>query len=1260
MFEITHDHIALLGDGQLRELVALLCEAEVRRAGFSATCVSWGGNQDAKDGGIDVRVTLPEGAVVSGFVPRASVGFQTKTSDMPRRAIIEEMCPNNALRDSIRGLAAQSGAYILVSSSASTSDSALSDRRDAMAVAVSNVDNASLLYLDFFDSSRVATWTRDHPGLIPWVRRAIGREIVGWQSYAAWTNAPEGVDGEYLLDDTLKVRTESKHPGGNVSAAEGLDMVRDVLREPRGIVRLVGLSGVGKTRFVQALFDGRVGKRSLDPALAAYTNMSDDPNPQPTGFASDLVASRTRAIIVVDNCAPELHRRLTEVTQGAESLLSVITVEYDVRDDEPEGTEVFSLEPSSGALIQKLLERRFPDLSQVDAQTAAEFSGGNARMAIAFAATVGKHETLAGLKEQELFRRLFHQRHEPNENLLRAAQACALFYSFEGEDTSENGELARLGELAGQTALEVFRHVAELKRRDLVQQRGHWRAVLPHGIANRLAEMALQDIPYATIMSQIEDSDRLLKSFSRRLGYLHDCPEAVAIAEEWMAQDGLLGKHAALNGLGQTLFENIVPTAPQAALSYLERVLSEPLEPTAKTHWQYAARRIRSLAYDSKFFARCVELLARLSDLDASGHSTADPRATLISLFYLYLSGTQASVEQRLDVIETLTSTIEPVRQSLAIGALDAMLEAWHFSSSYEFEFGAHSRDHGYSPRTDEEVARWFSKTLGLVEKLARAEATLAPQVRATLASRFRGLWTMAHMFDDLDRISRTIGAQGFWREGWVTVRQTLQFDGGGFPTDVRARLAELEGFLRPKNLVEKTRSVALVDHVGLYDLDDDALDLADEGGNGPEVIAERLGRDVANHAEALQTLLPELVVGAGLQYYFGRGLAEDTYDVRSLWDRLTACFAEAPPKNANPQVFRGILGKLQDQHGAVAAALLDEAVESGPLAAWLPVLQSAVNVDARGIARLKRSVLLKKVPIGCFHNLALGGWSSTVDAADLASLLELIAEQPDGFRPALDVLYMRFHGDRQEKREHTAELLRVGRTILGKISFDVNNHRQDHEIGAIVAACLPGDDGRDLARDLCSKFRGAVERHEVYAWNHGNLLRGIFTAQPAIAMDTFLGSDSAGSVSSRVIGHSDRHFVNPLEYVSEQEILNWCDVDPAVRYVQMATCLPYAATTADQHPIVWKQIALTLIERAPDPPAVLNEFIQRFRPMSWSGSLASILERSAKLLDDLADHADPDIVSLAKEARDKLFSQAEAARQWELKEDRSRDERFE
>jgi hypothetical protein len=77
--------------------------------------------------------------------------------------------------------------------------------------------------------------------------------------------------------------------------------------------------------------------------------------------------------------------------------------------------------------------------------------------------------------------------------------------------------------MIGASADEVYKATAELLRRDLVQRRGVWRAVLPHAVANRLAATALQDIPSPRVIDALVSGapERLQRSFARRVGYLH-------------------------------------------------------------------------------------------------------------------------------------------------------------------------------------------------------------------------------------------------------------------------------------------------------------------------------------------------------------------------------------------------------------------------------------------------------------------------------------------------------------------------------------------------------------------------------------------------------------------------------------------------------------------------------------------------------------------------------------------------------------------
>lgn len=119
---------------------------------------------------------------------------------------------------------------------------------------------------------------------------------------------------EHAIVIDARVKTGASERDG-LNATDGINKMRDVLRTPGRVVRLVGLSGVGKPRLVEALFDERIGKNSLDSTLAIYTDIAESPDPQPTVLATNLIAAHSRAILVIDNCPPDIHRQLSEVAR---------------------------------------------------------------------------------------------------------------------------------------------------------------------------------------------------------------------------------------------------------------------------------------------------------------------------------------------------------------------------------------------------------------------------------------------------------------------------------------------------------------------------------------------------------------------------------------------------------------------------------------------------------------------------------------------------------------------------------------------------------------------------------------------------------------------------------------------------------------------------------------------------------------------------------------------------------------------------------
>ncbi len=1267
ILDITGDDIANLNDADLRTLIGRLCEADYQSAGISTKGILWGGNQDAKDGGIDVSVETEVMLPTDGFIPRKKTGFQVKKPDMQPAAIKKEMRPKGVLREEIKSLIQEKGAYIIVSSNGSTTKPALSSRVKAMKDAIATEENHQELHVDFLDRGQVATWVRNHPSLILWVRNKIGRHLNGWRPFENWSNPAAGIEEEYLLDDGLRLHDGSISNNSGFPVGDGLTRLRYKLGTPGHSIRLVGLSGVGKTRLVQALFDNRIGNQTLNPNQVFYTDMSDGPEPDPRAFAELLLAAKTRAILIVDNCPPDLHRRLTQTCSIPQSTISLLTIEYDVREEDvPEETSVFRLEPASEEIIEKLIQKRFSFISQVNARTIAIFSGGNARVAIALSNTVKKGETLSVLKDRDLFERLFWQKGLVNEDLLKAAKVCSLVYSFEGEDVeSIDSELNILASLIGTSGAKIYENVTELKRRDLVQSRHVWRAVLPHAIANKLAKDALESIPKSIIKNTfLSSSERLIKSFSRRLNYLHDCKEAVEIVDEWLSEDGWIGKHVgSFNGLGLQVFKNIAPVSPEMTLKAIERAANgvggDKFTSRDNIHFNDYVRLLRHLAYEPALFERSVLLMCRFAIKESPQENQDSIRQTLKSLFYIHLSGTHAPIEMRAKVIKYLLDDANEDKQALGLYLLDAALEAWHFGSHYEFVFGARPRDYGSQPKNLEERNHWYETAINICKRLALSNNALSKHARKLLADRLRGLWTHTGMFKTIEDAAKLIHENQAWNDGWIAILSIIRYDSKDFEKDELEKLHRLEKLLNPQDLLEQIRAYALSSQHSSFELDDndDDISIAEER---VIKITTEIGSKVAKDSIIFDIILPELVsTDCQRIYNFGIGLAEGCTDKMKLWKSLRTQFDKTIDEKKSIHIFLGFLFVCAEIDPIFYQSTLDDLITDPILGKWFPYFQNVVTIDKRGLIRLHTALDAGIVSIYSFRCIAYGKSHEALDDDELAELLEKILTKENGIDVAIEILKMRFHGS-SPNAEYSSYLLKAGRKVMTDFEFPKGTgshiHSLDHSMSKIAQICLATENGKEAAKAVCEHLKLAFGPYRTFNNNYPKLLKEIASVQPTIFMDVFLGNPESDDFHLWR-GFDDR--TNPLSAISDDDILAWCDLNPKSRYPLIISHIEVYLVSEDSN-LTWKPIVHAIFKKAQDLAAILAQFERIIRPSFWSGSLAHILEKRSNLFKELFGHEVALIDSWAKQQFTYWQREVAKAGEYEKEEDRERNESFE
>lgn len=1254
LFEISVQDVVALTDGDLRELVARLCIAGLAEADLPPTPVTWGGDQRAPDGGIDVRVHLPAGTPPTARFPRAATGFQVKATRMGPSDIQREMCPGGLLRPSIQDLIRAKGSYVIATSD-SAADEEYQKRVAAMKAAVATEAGSEEADFDYYDARRLTDWTNQHPGVVAWVRSRLGRPLQGWQPHGQWADTRGGKSQSFLPDEKHRL-ADPHEPERKFSLAEGLVHVRNVLRTGGSSVRLTGLSGVGKTRFAQALFEIDAAPEPLPAELAVYTDTSHSPNPPPLAVLDELLASGRRAILVVDNCSSQLHNQLTARCK-ASSRVSLLTIEYDIREDLPNETNVFHLETGSSELIEKVIEQQFPHISQVNVATITKFADGNSRVAIALANTMDRNESLAGLSDRELFDRLFWLGKEVQPELMIAAQACALVYSFDGEDLE--GELAQLAALTDESVTMLYRKVADLEHRGLAQRRGVWRAILPHAVANALAIRALDSIPYPLIARRLVlGQDRLLRSFSRRLGYLHDSPRAMAIVRNWLSPGEVLGDLAGLTPQLAEVLVNVAPVDPGAILEAIERACQGPhaakvVGPNNPARTRII-RLVRSIAYERKHFERCMDVLLGFALAEAPDTRVDATREVIASLFFLYLSGTHASTEQRTGWVRAALESPNLEIQLIGQQCLSAALECHHFTSHYGFEFGARVRDYGWSPRGQEAHA-WFASFIALAANVARGDTGVANAVRDLLARHFRSLW-VAGMADALEAATIPLLDSG-WEKGWLAIRQTIRFDGKGLPAEIRARLGKLEERAKPKTLTGRVKAIVLNGHAAGVDFADG--ESASAAYERADRLASELGKLVAGDADAFAAVLPMVVSNEqGRQWMFGEGLAAGTRAIDSCWEALVLAFESTPEEQRNVQVLRGFLSGVFKRDPAVFEWLLDAAMERASLARWVPILQLSAPLNDSGCKRLLASMDNPNVSAWVFQHLGFGRTTENLPDDTLAHLLQRLSIKPEGLEVAVDVLSMHIFDNPNPVGPRVRQ---VARSVLATVPLSRHNHRMDHALKRLVEFFLRGGEGEAVARELLTAIRKGLEDYSLSRYDMTEMLAALFEVQPRAALEILVGDDTdEGDTYIRRRGLAGGRHSSALSRVPIEVLVAWCEEGDSARWTHVAPLLPAFEPRADGEGMQWSEKVLMLLKRAPQPIAVAGSLVELIEPMSWSGSRAEAIKQRLPLLDGLALALGPEHVEQIAVWRNQITKTMEREARRELEEHRARDERFE
>jgi hypothetical protein len=1255
-FEALDRDIAVLDDVHFKELLRRLLEAEAQARGISASGITAGGDQNAADGGADATIAWVGSPDPTGWLPRRTVAFQAKAERMPPSRVTPEMRPHGRPRPLLADLANTAGAYIIFAKE-SCANGPLMSRLAAMRAAVYDVQNGADLELDFYDTDKIARWANAHPGVAGWLLERAGRSLGGWQPHRNWS----GAQTPYLIDDRPRAFLAD---GTKLTTIDAIDQVRHWLA-PGGVVRLVGLSGMGKTRFAEALFDPSTGERALPAALAVYGDLSDDLAVRPGVAADRLRLSGQRSVMIVDNCPSGAHRELAKVVRASGGKVGLLTIDFDVGDDQPEDTHVLRLGENSDETIDRLLRTRHPWLHFLDRERMIKFADGNARVALATAANSGGG-SVARLSDRQLIERLFHtarRQHDPM--LQRCAEAAALVYAFYVEppegDEAERETLARL---AGVTSGDFYRAIRDLVERGVAQQRGPQRAVLPQALAIHLAKLAYDGIPPTDVVRAfLAGPSRLFLSFTRRLGMLHDSSAGRLAAELLLSPNGRLDLSGRLAEPDIQAFANVAPAAPAAALTALERALGGTMrdelvgmENAQRSTIAFVAIR---LAYPTADFGRAVRTHLAFVLAEPRDHKHNATRPMLDRLFWAVASGTQAPPAVRLAFLDTLKASQDERERTVAEHLLGEMLKTDGFSfSSGEGAFGTHARGDEWRPDSAAKLAEWFEPVIGRVAAAAAESDAAAERARDLLVKHFRGLVLAGQVKPLAVAVGQVTAAGHYWAAAWRAVCKSMYFDGASLSDDVSRLLAHLEAQLRPVSLVQRFEAFVLEESRAVYH----PMRRSGRGYRNAGYLARAVGKAAAGDrvvglALAQRAIIAEVAHNA---FAFGKGFAAASANLAADWHALRDLYATADEAARSSQVLSGFLASGRQRDPLLVDCWLDAALVDPVLAPTFLDLALDGPVDGPSMGRIIRSLAIGRVPVSRYINLSHGLVVSRIPPGDLARLLTTLAALGgDGVRAAVEVLHMRIHKDRTNESAVAAELVAVGRELLANPEvYAAEASRLDWELALIARGVLTGEGARDAAAAACRALVTASGTHYRASYSFDQLATQIRVLWPgAFAEEVLVDDATANLLAKQFFGPAlAGDEVETAEAApADADILAWVLEAPEIRAPRLANQVPFVQADSNGN-VTWTPIAAALIDMPDVAVPVLEQFEHRFGLGSWSGSTANRFIRRRGLLVALSQHDDTAVRAWATAAAGRL----EHAIERDLELDRRTEELFE
>ena len=1231
-FEVIGEHINVLKERMFPHLLRRLLSAEALANDLPADGIHVAGNVTASDGGEDGRIEWTGGPDRTAFLPSRLVQFQLKAGKIPPAAAGRDVLTREGeVKDMVRSVLEAGGHYVMLSAHP-YAQKGIEARKTRIRAALRGVgmtiDDAQV---HFRDADQIAEWVNHHPSVAIWVKEQTQPGIIGpFRSWSHWAKRAEHHGSPWVEDERLSDLRAHLH---------------ERVTEPRGIARVVGLSGVGKSRLALEAF-GPDTEEAGTPLLSDLVLYADESEAGPVainGIVQSLADMGTRAVVVVDSCGLDTHRVLAGMVSRPGSRLSLVTIDDEIPSGTPDET-TFKLDEAPPSVIEAVINQASPGLPSEDRRRLVHFSRGFPEIAI----RIGQkwptvpvaHATADDLADAFVLGR----RPRESEQLLRESAALlATFGLVEVKPPADGGPDGELCEIASRgrnlTAADLRAAIRELGDRGVVRWRGRFVVLQPRPIAMKLAERKWREWNQAEwddVLAGDAANSRLRTMAAKQLALLNTTSISKEVVSHVCRPGGPFDR---IEGARKTIHAEVLSSLAEIDSEIVATRIGRCLDGVGDlSRVQGDARRhlvwaLEKIAFHPDTFEDGARLLLRLAVAENETWSNNNATGQFKALFPVRLGGTAADGDARLSVLDEAAETDDPIQRSIVVESLIAGSATDFFSRFAGAEtHGSRPALESWYPATKEAAAGYIEGCVVRLARFAERDDEFGVAARTGLGGHLRSLISVGFL-DTVEKVVRqVVDNTGQWTEALKGLGHFLEYDVTDMDRNVVDRVRTLIDELCPKSLESRVRF--LVTEMPWNFPCGEKCDF-EARGRHQEKTVRALAAEIVEQPEVLKRVLPQLSRGKHrMARIFGEAVADAIGPGGSSADwlkRITLAVTEAPEKERNFDLLSGYVTGFAKHHPDIVEAFKQRAARSPQLT--LPLICSRLGIRPSDIGLVIGALRTGLLPVWRLRQWALNGVLAEVPAPAVAPLFDaMLDHSAEAFTEAMELMWMYAHGApdrldgfRPHLRKAAGNVARWSRSQGGAMAnYDSNfedlmkwmleKGRQDPDARATALA---------LATALVS----------VADWNEGRIMKPVVSpllsgfpeiAWPIVGQAIVSDQGQAWCFESilgdRISFMKDQ---NPaILSLPEDTLFAWCRAHPDRAPAFVAATVPILTTyridapERSLHPVV-----IRLFNEFGDRDNMLQAITCNMENFGWSGPLMNYYGLYREPLRTLHDH---------------------------------------